>query len=76
MLVYSCNNTNSLTIKGGSMTKETIFSFSKKGYKNGLVDGAEKERERIVKIIHNYGLKHNSHPYFLDVINAIKESKK
>jgi hypothetical protein len=52
------------------------FFVSKKSYKNGLVDGAVKERESIVKLIRSYGLKHNSHPYYLDIINAIEESKK
>jgi hypothetical protein len=52
------------------------FFVSKKGYKDGLIDGAVKERESIIKLIHSYGLKHNSHPHFLDIINAIKETKK
>jgi hypothetical protein len=38
--------------------------------------GALEERERIIDLISSYGVKHNSYPYYLDLIHSIKESKK
>jgi hypothetical protein len=55
--------------------KETLLSISKEGYKNGLEDGIEKERERILKLIYEYGIKHNSHPYFIDVMRLVDPEK-
>jgi hypothetical protein len=55
--------------------KETLLSISKEGYRNGLEDGIEKERERILKLIYEYGIKHNSHPYFIDVMRLVDPEK-
>ena len=48
---------------------------SKRSYRDGLEDGIEKERERVLKLIYEYGIKHNSHPYFLDVLKLIDPEK-
>jgi hypothetical protein len=56
-------------------TKETILSVSVEGYNNGLKDGRADERERIIKLIYEYGIKHNSYPYFLDVMRLIDPDK-
>jgi hypothetical protein len=55
--------------------KETILSVSVEGYNNGLKDGRADEREKIIKLIYEYGIKHNSHPYFLDVMRLIDPDK-
>ena len=34
------------------------------------------ERKRIIEMIQNYATKHNSHPYFLDIIKLIEGDKK
>ena len=55
--------------------KEAILSVSVEGYNSGLKDGTDNERERIIKLIYEYGIKHNSHPYFLDVMRLIDPDK-
>jgi hypothetical protein len=55
--------------------KETLLSISREGYKNGLEDGTEKERERILKLVYEHGINHNSYPYFLDVMRLIDPEK-
>jgi hypothetical protein len=55
--------------------KETILSVSVEGYNNGLKDGASLERQRIIELVQNYGIKHNSYPYFVDIIKLIEGKK-
>lgn len=55
--------------------KETLLSISKEGYKNGLEDGIEKERQRILKLVYEHGINHNSHPYFLDIMRLVDPEK-
>jgi hypothetical protein len=38
----------------------------------GLSTGKKLERRRIVKLIEQYGIKHNSYPYFVDIIKLIE----
>ncbi len=33
------------------------------------------ERARIVELIRDYATKHNSHPYFIDIIKLIEDKK-
>jgi hypothetical protein len=33
------------------------------------------ERARIIEMIRDYATKHNSHPYFLDIIKLIEDKK-
>jgi hypothetical protein len=56
--------------------KETLLSVSVEGYNNGLKDGKGLEQKRIIELIQDYGVKHNSHPYFLDIIKFIEGDKK
>jgi hypothetical protein len=55
--------------------KETILSVSVEGYNKGLKDGATLERQRIIELVQNHGIKHNSYPYFLDLIKLIEGNK-
>lgn len=55
--------------------RQTILSLSAGGYKDGLKDGKESERERILKLVAAYGLNNNAYPYFLDVIKLIEGDK-
>ena len=38
--------------------------------------GALEEQKRITDLIHNHGIKHNPYPYYLDIIQAIREEQK
>jgi hypothetical protein len=33
------------------------------------------ERARIIELVRDYASKHNSHPYFLDIIKLIEDNK-
>jgi hypothetical protein len=33
------------------------------------------ERARVIELIRDYATKHNSHPYFLDIIKLIEDNK-
>jgi hypothetical protein len=35
----------------------------------------KQERARIIELIQSYGTKHNSHPYFIDIIKLIEGNK-
>ena len=52
--------------------KEGLAEVSQLGWTSGI----KYERQRILKLIHDYGLKHNSYPYFIDIIKLIEGDKK
>jgi hypothetical protein len=52
--------------------KEGLAEVSQLGWSSGI----KYERQRIVKLIEQYGIKHNSYPYFLDIIKLIEGDKK
>ena len=35
----------------------------------------KQERARIIELIQSYAIKHNSHPYFIDIIKLIEGNK-
>jgi hypothetical protein len=51
--------------------KEGLAEVSQLGWSSGI----KYERQRILKLIHEYGIKHNSYPYFIDIINLIEDKK-
>jgi hypothetical protein len=52
--------------------KEGLAEVSQLGWSSGI----KYERQRILKLIEQYGVKHNSYPYFLDIIKLIEGDKK
>ena len=52
--------------------KEGLAEVSQLGWSSGI----KYERQRILKLIEQYGIKHNSYPYFLDIIKLIEGDKK
>jgi hypothetical protein len=52
--------------------KEGLAEVSQLGWSSGI----KYERQRIVKLIEEHGVKHNSYPYFLDIIRLIEGGKK
>ena len=52
--------------------KEGLAEVSQLGWSSGI----KYERQRIVKLIEEHGIKHNSYPYFLDIIKLIEGGKK
>jgi hypothetical protein len=52
--------------------KEGLAEVSQLGWTSGI----KYERQRILKLIEQYGIKHNSYPYFLDIIKLIEGDKK
>jgi hypothetical protein len=51
--------------------KEGLAEVSQLGWSSGI----KYERQRILKLIHEYGIKHNSYPYYLDIIKQIEAKK-
>jgi hypothetical protein len=51
--------------------KEGLAEVSQLGWSSGI----KYERQRILKLISEYGLKHNSYPYFIDIIKLIEDKK-
>jgi hypothetical protein len=51
--------------------KEGLAEVSQLGWSSGI----KYERQRILKLIHDYGIKHNSYPYYLDIIKQIEAKK-
>jgi hypothetical protein len=52
--------------------KEGLAEVSQLGWSSGI----KYERQRILKLIEQYGINHNSYPYFLDIIKLIEGNKK
>jgi len=52
--------------------KEGLAEVSQLGWSSGI----KYERQRILKLIEEHGIKHNSYPYFLDIIKLIEAGKK
>ena len=52
--------------------KEGLAEVSQLGWSSGI----KYERQRILKLIEEHGIKHNSYPYFLDIIKLINGGKK
>ena len=52
--------------------KEGLAEVSQLGWSSGI----KYERQRILKLIEEHGIKHNSYPYFLDIIMLIEGGKK
>ena len=52
--------------------KEGLAEVSQLGWSSGI----KYERQRILKLIRDYGLQHNSYPYFIDIIKLIEGDKK
>lgn len=52
--------------------KEGLAEVSQLGWSSGI----KYERQRILKLIEEHGVKHNSYPYFLDIIRLIEGGKK
>jgi hypothetical protein len=52
--------------------KEGLAEVSQLGWSSGI----KYERQRILKLIEEHGIKHNSYPYFLDIIRLIEGGKK
>jgi hypothetical protein len=52
--------------------KEGLAEVSQLGWSSGI----KYERQRILKLIEEHGVKHNSYPYFLDIIKLIEGGKK
>jgi hypothetical protein len=52
--------------------KEGLAEVSQLGWSSGI----KYERQRIVRLIEEHGVKHNSYPYFLDIIRLIEGGKK
>jgi hypothetical protein len=52
--------------------KEGLAEVSQLGWSSGI----KYERQRILKLIEEHGIKHNSYPYFLDIIKLIEGGKK
>ena len=56
--------------------KKALYSVISVKYKDGFEDGVDSERNRIVKLVLDYGWKHNSHPYVVDIIKLIEFGEK
>ena len=56
---------------GGRLTSSPTLIELPKMYQIAV----RQERARIVEMIRDYASKHNSHPYFLDIIKLIEEKK-
>jgi hypothetical protein len=52
--------------------KEGLAEVSQLGWSSGI----KYERQRILKLIEEHGIKHNSYPYFLDIIKLIEGGRK
>ena len=52
--------------------KEGLAEVSQLGWSSGI----KYERQRILKLIEEHGVKHNSYPYFLDIIKLIEGGKR
>jgi hypothetical protein len=52
--------------------KEGLAEISQLGWTSGI----KYERKRILRLIEQYGVHHNSYPYFLDIIKLIEGDKK
>ena len=52
--------------------KEGLAEVSQLGWTSGI----KYERKRILKLIEQYRVQHNSYPYFLDIIKLIEGDKK
>jgi hypothetical protein len=52
--------------------KEGLAEVSQLGWSSGI----KYERQRIVRLIEEHGVKHNSYPYFLDIIRLIEGGRK
>jgi hypothetical protein len=56
---------------GGRLTSSPTLIELPKMYQIAV----RQERARIVQMIRDYATKHNSHPYFLDIIKLIEDKK-